>query len=313
MSWHLLKKIMVASALSLFLPLLLWAQAPVSATAWITITDDAGGHDSLTFGTHMTATYCVDTALGENQSPPYPPGFAAVFTSIPGRVNCFSSLGLIKKDLRDFSSATKKDTFDILFQNLDSAARLPNVSITLRWPIVDSLLRRCDSMFLVDRSFGTVISGRIDMMAQSSVILTGMYDDVTPGPNISAPQVKLRIYRYGSHIVDGVTEESRRVPRSFALHQNYPNPFNPTTTLRFDILNQALTDISVFNILGEKVATLVSREMPRGSFTTTWNGLSDQGFASPSGVYFVRMSAHPTGAAGKEEFFSAVRKLVLMK
>src|SRR2546426_4997993 len=264
MRLHLLNKIMVALALSLFVPLLLSAQAPVSSTIWFTITDDAGGHDSLVFGTHASGTYCVDTALGENQSPPYPPGFAAVFTSIPGRINCFSSLGLIKKDLRDFSTDAKKDTFDIFFQNQDSAARLPNVSITLGWPDAAYLGARCDSMFLYDRSFGQVIPGRIDMFTQSSVVLTGMYDDFTPGPNPSAPQVKLRVYRYGVHqpYVDAVPRENGGTPKSFALHQNYPNPFNPTTTLRFDILNQALTDISVFNILGQKVATLISREMP---------------------------------------------------
>src|SRR6266446_4804884 len=80
------------------------AFAQMSSTFWLDIRDDVGGHDSLVFGTHALATYCVDTALGENYSPPYPLGdFYAVFQSIPGRANCFTTLGIIKKDLRDFS------------------------------------------------------------------------------------------------------------------------------------------------------------------------------------------------------------------
>jgi hypothetical protein len=149
------------------------------------------------------------------------------------------------------------------------------------------------------------------MLAQDSLTVMGAYDLF--GNNPSAPLVKLRIFKYSTHLVDGIQPDKQPIPKSFALHQNYPNPFNPTTTMRFEILNQAMTDISVYNILGQKVSTLISREMSRGTYTATWNGLSDQGLASPSGVYFVRMSAHSNAAGGKEEFFSAVRKLVLMK
>ena len=312
MSLNMRKKTIVVIALALLVPLMLSAQAPLSSTIWLRITDDAGGRDSLIFGNHMNATFCTDTALGENQGPPSPPGFSAVFLNIPGRVDCFTTNGQLKKDLRDYSNATRKDTFFINFRNADSTAAFPNVSATLHWPIRDSLLLRCDSLFLYDRSAGAVIPGRINMFNQDSVVLTGVYDPF--GGNPSAPDVKIRIYKFGSRLVDGVEPDKQgTVPKSFALHQNYPNPFNPTTSMRFEVLNQALTDISVYNILGQKVTTLVSREMSRGSYTATWNGLSDQGLAAPSGVYFVRMSARSTGSGGKEEFFSAVRKLVLMK
>src|SRR6266478_4427329 len=126
--------LIVVFALALYYPLTLSAQF-VSSTAWMDIRDEVGGHDSLVFGTHQLATYCIDTAIGENASPPYPPGgFYAVFVNIPGRPgNCFTTLGIIKKDLRDFATGAKKDTFYIEFANLDSVAQLPGVNVTVRW------------------------------------------------------------------------------------------------------------------------------------------------------------------------------------
>src|SRR5712664_2584252 len=57
-----------------------------SSTVWMKINDDVGGHDSFVFDYHVLETYCADTAVGENQSPPYPPdGFAAVFMGIASR------------------------------------------------------------------------------------------------------------------------------------------------------------------------------------------------------------------------------------
>jgi hypothetical protein len=187
------------------------------------------------------------------------------------------------------------------------------VNITVRWPDAAHLSAVCDSIFLSDRVGGGVITGRIDMMAQDNVVISDAYDP--NGTNITAPTVRLRIFRYGVHtpFTDAVPSDNQAKPKSYALHQNYPNPFNPTTSIQFDILQRALTDISVYNLLGQKVATLVSRELAAGVYTTSWNGQSDRGTPATSGVYFVRMSARSAGVNGKEENFSAVRKLVLMK
>jgi hypothetical protein len=306
-------QIMLVFMLVLLYPLTLSAQF-VSSTVWLDIRDDVGGHDSLVFGTHSLATYCIDTGLGENASPPAPPGgFFAAFQSILGRANCFTTLGIIKKDLRDFSSTAKKDTFFIDFTNLDSVAAQPGVNITLRWPDQAYLAARCDSMFLSDRSANLVIPTRINMFTQSSLVISGGYDP--GGTNPSVPTVKIKIFRYGVHLpyTDAVPAENSRAPKSFALYQNFPNPFNPTTSLQFDIVRQAATDISVYNVLGQRVATLISRVLAPGTYTAAWNGLNEQGAPVTSGVYFVRMSSQPGGGQGNEEHFSAVRKLVLMK
>ncbi len=75
------------------------------------------------------------------------------------------------------------------------------------------------------------------------------------------------IYKTGAILVDeiiydGVKQEKAIIPEEFRLCQNYPNPFNPTTTIAFDVLKSSKIDISVYNIIGEKVAILVSENLP---------------------------------------------------
>jgi hypothetical protein len=129
----------------------------------------------------------------------------------------------------------------------------------------------------------------------------------------------LWIYKYGCIFVDGcppqvgVKEESRTIPTGFSLHPNYPNPFNPSTTLRFDIEKSAMTEISIYNVLGQKVITLVSEELSPGTYSTSWNGLNAQGNSVASGVYYVRMASHQTASQGTTKEFTALQKLLLLK
>jgi PKD repeat protein len=89
-------------------------------------------------------------------------------------------------------------------------------------------------------------------------------------------------------------------PLDFALDQNYPNPFNPVTAIEYRIAESGFVDLSVFNILGQKVATLVSAEQKSGVYKIEWNA---EGLAG--GVYLYRLTS--------EKGFTQVRKLVLMK
>jgi len=94
------------------------------------------------------------------------------------------------------------------------------------------------------------------------------------------------------------------LPREFALSQNYPNPFNPTTRVQVALPQNAHLEVAVFNILGQKVATLVDENRQAGFHVVEWNGLNDRGTAVSSGVYFIRMTA---------DKFTATRKMMLMK
>ena len=283
MKLHLSRQVPLVIALVL-LPLSTISAQSQSSTVWFRITDTARGHDSLVLGNDVRATYCVDSTLGENQSPPYPPGFSAVFVSIPGRVNCFGTLGIIKRDLRPFPYITnyfnKKDTFDINFVNTDSIAALPNVKATLRWPDVTNLrAQRCDSLFLVDRASGFFIPTRIDMFAQDSVVLVDPY--IYWGPPTS-PTVKIRIFKYTSTPPDAVQDQS--FPQIFALNQNYPNPFNPSTTISYGLPYRSHVSLTMYNLLGMKVKTIAEGDQDAGTHKVVFDGTR-----LASGVYYYRL------------------------
>ncbi len=86
-------------------------------------------------------------------------------------------------------------------------------------------------------------------------------------------------------IVTGVDEPSHG-PATFTLLQNYPNPFNPTTTIQFSVQKRTIVNLTIFNVLGQKVATLVDGEKSPGSYSVQFNGSS-----LASGVYFYRLQA----------------------
>lgn len=98
-------------------------------------------------------------------------------------------------------------------------------------------------------------------------------------------------------VVNGIGESS--TPSLFHLEQNFPNPFNPSTTIRYSIAERSFVTLDIFDVLGEKVTTLVSKEMTPGEYTTKWNA----GKFS-SGVYFCRLRA---------ENFCDTKKLVLVR
>lgn len=83
------------------------------------------------------------------------------------------------------------------------------------------------------------------------------------------------------------------LPGTFALEANYPNPFNPSTLIRYQLPEAAQVRIAVFNVLGQRVRTLVATEQAAGRYEVVWNGLDDGQQATASGVYLYRMEAGP--------------------
>jgi hypothetical protein len=71
----------------------------------------------------------------------------------------------------------------------------------------------------------------------------------------------------------------------------YPNPFNPETTVRYTLPSRSHVRIDIFDLRGERVATLVDRDQEAGAFTIAWRGVNDSGMSVGSGVYFAKLSA----------------------
>lgn len=98
------------------------------------------------------------------------------------------------------------------------------------------------------------------------------------------------------------------LPKNIELSQNFPNPFNSTTNIVFevpqDFVDGVNVQLTIYNLLGQKVVTLVEGRNFPGSFAVQWNGVDDRGTALASGVYLYRLVV---GEA------SQTRRLVLMK
>jgi hypothetical protein len=94
------------------------------------------------------------------------------------------------------------------------------------------------------------------------------------------------------------------LPESFELHQNYPNPFNPETIIRYDIPRAGYVRISVYNMLGEVIRTLVNGHKSLGSHEVRWNGKDDSGNQVVSGVYVYTIESGN---------FKKSRKMTLLK
>ena len=103
-----------------------------------------------------------------------------------------------------------------------------------------------------------------------------------------------------------LVEIKKARPKSFALMQNAPNPFNPVTLIQYTLGgNETVpTQLKIFNIMGQKIRTLVNEPQAPDYYSVIWNGLDDQEQKVSSGVYFFKL------AAGK---FVKTRKMVLLK
>ena len=75
------------------------------------------------------------------------------------------------------------------------------------------------------------------------------------------------------------------------FEQNYPNPLNPETTFSFSLPRSMNVRLDIFNVLGQKVTTLVCEQLPPGAHVVTWNGKNAGGSAVGSGVYFAKLIA----------------------
>jgi 5'-nucleotidase/UDP-sugar diphosphatase len=94
------------------------------------------------------------------------------------------------------------------------------------------------------------------------------------------------------------------LPNDFELLQNYPNPFNPETEIAYTIPEGSDVSIDIYDLLGQKIRTLVDSHKSPGSYVVTWNGRDDLGRKVSSGIYFYKMRAGD---------FTQTRKMSLMK
>jgi hypothetical protein len=108
---------------------------------------------------------------------------------------------------------------------------------------------------------------------------------------------------YHSMTVMGVSPNDV-VPETFTLYPAYPNPFNPTTNIRYDLPENALVNITIYDMMGRIVSNLVSSQQTAGYKSTQWNATNNAGSPVSAGVYLYKIQAGE---------FRQTKKMVLLK
>ena len=99
-------------------------------------------------------------------------------------------------------------------------------------------------------------------------------------------------------------DEITQRPSEFELHQNYPNPFNPGTQIEYTLKKTGHVTLHIYNVLGEKVKTLLDQDQPAGFYQINWDGKNDNGKPVSSGIYLYKLEVNG---------FSEARKMLLLK
>tara|TARA_B100001964_G_scaffold18274_1_gene18686 strand:- start:1494 stop:2804 length:1311 start_codon:yes stop_codon:yes gene_type:complete len=109
-------------------------------------------------------------------------------------------------------------------------------------------------------------------------------------------------YFYSNSV--GIDNRSESLPQKFALEQNFPNPFNPSTTIGYELPENGLVNIAIYDITGRHISTLVSNQQKAGYKSITWNATNDAGSPVSAGLYLLAIQAGE---------FRQTKKMVLLK
>ena len=110
-----------------------------------------------------------------------------------------------------------------------------------------------------------------------------------------------------SRLITAVESKTPAIASEFRLEANYPNPFNPSTTIRYQLPQAMHVDLSIYNVQGKHIQTLVQAYQTRGEYNVRWNGTVN-GITAASGVYFARLSVE--GSRGTK---TQVQRMLLLK
>ena len=100
------------------------------------------------------------------------------------------------------------------------------------------------------------------------------------------------------------TPAEKVMPKNFCLHQNYPNPFNPETTIAYDLPEEGLVDLTVYNLNGDMITTIYYGIQEAGSYQYRWRAMDENGSRVPSGLYVLKLSS---------DNFIDIKKMMILK
>jgi hypothetical protein len=154
---------------------------------------------------------------------------------------------------------------------------------------------------------GQILPTSIDLMIAQRLPTDNNY-------NFKGLMDDIRIYNYTLSVaeIQNIFHEqvsvhnpfTNPIPNEYQLEQNFPNPFNAKTTIRYQLKEAAHVNVEIYDILGQKVNTLIDQNQPAGYYTIQWDGTNEQGQTLASGIYIVRL---------KSRSVTKSRKLAIVK
>ncbi len=158
-------------------------------------------------------------------------------------------------------------------------------------------------------SFNTLLNGQIvtnqfHQLSDNEYIITFNSDDMIIDKSVLSVSAQDRAGNFSETFSLPLSVRNVTLPIAYELFQNYPNPFNPVTTIKYQIAQTNIVTLEIYNALGQKVRTLVSRQQTAGTHIVDWNGRNDQGQPVASGMYIYRLTT---------QNFTKIRKMILLK
>ena len=111
-------------------------------------------------------------------------------------------------------------------------------------------------------------------------------------------------FSYSRMSINTMTINNEIIPKNYRLYQNYPNPFNPTTQIKYDLPEDAMVNITIYDMMGRQVKTLVNGSQTAGYRTIQWNATNDEGKPVSAGLYLYTIEAGD---------YTQTKKMVLLK
>ena len=178
-------------------------------------------------------------------------------------------------------------------------ASLSNDKVTLNWATASELNNRG---FAIERSTDKsdwILIGFREGIGTTTELCRYSFSDDLSDVSSSNLYYRLKQIDFNGTFKYSDVIEVLISPSTFSLSQNYPNPFNPSTTISYQIKEQGLVQVKIFNLIGQEVATLVNEVKSAGAHKINWN--ADK---FPSGVYFYQLQAGS---------FTQTKRMILMK